>query len=304
MHAILSKTAKTSYHATHWEQTYLPNSHKRGIIMKKMFLILTIALIAVATLGAAGAAEAADSGVDQSLQKILDKGVFVLGLDDSFPPMGYRNDNNEIVGFDIDLAKEVTNRMGVTLKLQPIDWNAKEQELNTGNIDCIWNGFTITEDRKKVINFTDPYVNNDMVAVVRSNSPAKALADLSGKKVGLQAGSTAAEAVYGNEAFASSLDEVVEVKDNLTALMDLEIGGVDAVVLDLFVAIDNIERSGKDFRILDEHLAKEEYGIGFRKNDQALRDEVQKYLNEMAADGTMAKISTDWFGTDITVVGK
>lgn len=269
--------------------------------MKKALLIIALSCIALSMLGAAGTQEQMG---DQSLQKVLDEGVFVLGLDDSFPPMGYRNENNEIVGFDIDLAKEVTKRMGVQLKLQPIDWNAKEQELNTGNIDCIWNGFTITEERSQVINFTDPYVDNAQVAVVRSDSPAQSLGDLAGKKVGLQAGSTAAEAVRGNEEFANSLDEVVEVKDNLTALMDLEIGGVDAVVLDLFVANDNIKRSGKDFRILDEHLSSEKYGIGFRKNDQALRDEVQKTLEAMAADGTMAKISTDWFGGDITVIGK
>ncbi|MFA7642871.1 MAG: amino acid ABC transporter substrate-binding protein [Sphaerochaetaceae bacterium] len=269
--------------------------------MKKFLMILMLAGLAVATIGAAGVKE---QGGDQSLQKVLDKGVFVLGLDDSFPPMGYRNEDNEIVGFDIDLAKEVTKRMGVTLKLQPIDWNAKEQELNTGNIDCIWNGFTMTEERKQVINFTDPYVNNAQVAVVKAGSPVKTLADLAGKKVGIQAGSSASDAVYGNEAFAKSLKEIVEVKDNLTALMDLEIGGVDAVVLDLFVANDNIKRSGKDFKILAESLSAEEYGIGFRKNDQALRDEVQKQLLAMAADGTLAKISTDWFGGDITVVGK
>lgn len=270
-------------------------------MMKKLLLILSLALIALSVLGAAGAKEA--SG-DQSLQKVLDKGVFVLGLDDSFPPMGYRNEQNEIVGFDIDLAKEVTKRMGVTLKLQPIDWNAKEQELNTGNIDCIWNGFTITEERRQVINFSAPYVDNAQVAVVKGDSTVKTLADLAGKRVGIQAGSSASDAVYGNEAFAKSLRAVIEVKDNLTALMDLEIGGVDAVVLDLFVAVDNIQRSGKNFKILDEHLSSEEYGIGFRKNDQALRDEVQKHLEAMAADGTLAKISTAWFGSDITVISK
>ncbi len=269
--------------------------------MKRTQIMLVILLTAATLLSAAGSKE--ESG-DVSLQKILDKGEFVLGLDDSFPPMGYRNENNEIVGFDIDLAREVTSRLGVELILQPIDWNAKEQELNTGNIDCIWNGFTITEERKKMINFTEPYVDNAQVAVVKSSSSVKSLSDLAGKKVGIQAGSSAAEAVYANEAFASSLDEVVEVKDNLTALMDLEIGGVDAVVLDLFVANDNIKRSGKDFRILETALSSEEYGVGFRKDDHALRNEVQKILEEMAADGTMAAISTDWFAGDITVIGK
>jgi polar amino acid transport system substrate-binding protein len=269
--------------------------------MKKLMLVGLIALCTMTMLFSAGVKETQG---DQSLQKVLDDGKFVLGLDDSFPPMGYRNEDNEIVGFDIDLAREVTDRMGVELILQPIDWNAKEQELNTGNIDCIWNGFTITEDRKEMMSFTEAYVNNAQVAVVKANSSVYTLADLKGKKVGLQAGSSAAEAIYSNEAFANSLDEIVEVKDNLTALMDLEIGGVDAVVLDLFVANDNITRSGKDFRIIEETLSNEKYGVGFRKGDVALRDEVQRLFEEMAADGAMANISTTWFGGDITVIGK
>jgi polar amino acid transport system substrate-binding protein len=269
--------------------------------MKKITLITLVMLFSFTLIFAQGAKE--NQG-DMSLEKVLEKGQFVLGLDDSFPPMGYRNDDNEIVGFDIDLAKEVTSRMGVELVLQPIDWNAKEQELNTGNIDCIWNGFTITDERKENMNFTEAYVNNAQVAVVKEGSAVKTLDDLKGKRVGLQAGSSAAEAINSNEAFASSLKQVVEVKDNLTALMDLEIGGVDAVVLDLFVANDNIKRSSKAFRIIEEPLSSEKYGIGFRKNDSALRNEVQNTLDDMAYDGTMAEISTDWFDGDITIIGK
>ena len=269
--------------------------------MKKTVLSIVLMGVILFSIAAGGVKE---SGEDLSLQKVVDKGVFVLGLDDSFPPMGYRNEQNEIVGFDIDLAKEVTKRMGVSLKLQPIDWNAKEQELNTGNIDCIWNGFTITPERAAELNFTSPYVDNAQVAIVKTQSPYYTLRVLSGKKVGLQAGSSASDALRSNKAFADSVKEVVEVKDNLTALMDLEIGGVDAVVLDLFVAVDNINRSKKDFRILDEHLSTEEYGIGFRKKDQLLRDEVEKQLLAMANDGTLAEISTTWFGSDITVIGK
>jgi polar amino acid transport system substrate-binding protein len=269
--------------------------------MKKVILFVAIVLSIMPVLSAAGVKEQPQ---DNSLQAVLDKGVFVLGLDDSFPPMGFRDEKNEIVGFDIDLAKEVTKRLGVALKPQPIDWNAKEQELNTGKIDCIWNGFTITEERKAQLNFTDAYVNNSQVAVVRSDSPIQSLKDLAGKKVGIQAGSSAADAVNSAPDFSKSLKEVVEVKDNLTALMDLEVGGVDAVVMDLFVANDNIQRSGKNFRVLAEGLATEEYGVGFRKNDQALRDKVQEILLAMAKDGTMAAISTKWFAADITVFGK
>jgi polar amino acid transport system substrate-binding protein len=269
--------------------------------MKRTLSLALCALVAGASLFAAGAA---DSATDTSLKSILDKGQFVLGLDDAFPPMGFRDANNEIVGYDIDLAKEVAKRMGVKLVLQPIDWNAKEQELNTGKIDCIWNGFTITPDRAQAMAFTKPYLKNAQVVVVRKDSPYKTLADLKGKTVGLQAGSSAADALDNATDFKASLKGVVEFKDNLTALMDLEIKGVDAVVMDLIVANDNINRSGKAYSILGESLSPEDYGVGFRKGDIALRDEVQKTLEKMAADGTVAKITTAWFGSDISVVGK
>ncbi len=270
--------------------------------MKKTIALLLVAFT-VLSLFAGGSKE--DSSVDNSLNKVLEKGKFVLGLDDSFPPMGYRDEDGEIVGFDIDTAKEVCNRLGVELVCQPIDWAAKEQELQTGNIDCIWNGFTITKERLAAMTFSDPYVNNAQVAVVRIDSDYETLADLKGKTIGVQAGSSAEDAVEDTEGFRESIKEVVEFKDNLTALMDLEIGGVDAVIMDLLVANDNIARSGKGiFRILDEGLSNEEYGIGFRKGDVALRDAVQNALNEMAADGTLAEIAVKWFGADITVVGK
>ena len=241
---------------------------------------------------------------DTSLTAVKDKGKFVLGLDDSFPPMGFRDENNKIVGYDIDLAKETAKRLGVELVTQPIDWNAKEQELNTGKIDCIWNGFTITADREKAMSFTKPYLKNAQVVVTKKGSGYTTLASLKGKKVGLQAGSSAADALESAKEFKASLKQVVEFKDNLTALMDLEAKGVDAVVMDLIVANDNINRSGKAFAVLPESLAPENYGVGFRKGDLALRDAVQSTLEAMAKDGTIATITKKWFGSDISVVGK
>ena len=269
-------------------------------IMKKLLSITIISLMAF-TLFAAGAAE---KGVDTSLDDVTAKGSFILGLDDSFPPMGFRDENNEIVGFDIDTAREVASRIGVELVTQPIDWNAKEMELATGNIDCIWNGFTVTPEREEVMIFSEPYLRNAQVIVVRSDSDFNTLADFNGATIGVQAGSSAQEAIDDTEGFKESLGEVIEFKENLTALMDLEAGGVDGVVMDLVVANYSIQTSGKDFRVLDETLTEEEYAIGFRKNDVALRDKVNSELEAMAADGTLAAISSDWFGTDITVVGK
>ena len=269
--------------------------------MKKIFVIAIAFLMVVSTVFAQGSSEAAG---DRSLEKIKEKGVFVLGLDDSFPPMGYRDENNEIVGFDIDLAKEVCKGLGVELKCQPIDWSAKEQELATGQIDCIWNGFTKTEEREKSMTLSMAYVNNAQVIVVKSSSSIKTIADLKGKSIGVQAGSSGEEAIYDTEGFADSVKEIIPYNDYLTALIDLEIGGVDGIVMDLLVANDNINRSGKDFRILDETLSAEEYVIGFRKGEVALCEAVEKELYALKDSGKLAEIATKWFGADITVVGK
>lgn len=230
------------------------------------------------------------------------RGVFVIGLDDSFPPLGYRDDDNQIVGYDIDLAKEVALRLGVEFKAQPIDWDAKEMELETGKIDCIWNGFTITEERKSALSFTEPYLNNAQVLVVRNDSGISSLEDMAGKKVGLQRGSSAQEAVEDNPEFAARLAETVMFRDNITALNDLDIGGVDGVVMDSVVANYSITQTKKPFTVISQPLSNEAYGIGFRKSEPELRDEVYKILCEIRDDGTAAAISIKWFGKDISVI--
>lgn len=282
---------------------------------KKLILLVTMALTATLMLTGCGGTDAGKStsgdssapaatNTDASLDKVKEKGEFVMGLDDSFPPMGFRDDKNEITGFDVDVAKEVAARLGVKLKLQPINWDAKEQELNTGNIDCIWNGFTMTEERKQALSFTKPYMNNRQVLVVKADSKSSKLADLEGKTVALQAGSSAADALNGAADFKGKLKEVVELDNNMTALMDLEKGGVDAVLMDEVVARYYITIKGKGYKVIDEALATEEYGVGFRKNDQALTENVQKALEEMAKDGKLAEISNKWFGKDIATVAK
>lgn len=242
--------------------------------------------------------------VDNSLEELKARGVFVLGLDASFPPLGFTDEDGNIVGYDIDLAKEVSKRLGVEFKAQPIDWDAKEMELSTGKIDCIWNGFTMTPEREEALSFTKPYLNNDQVLIVKADSGLTKLADMAGKKVGLQNGSSAQAAVDSNTEFAASLKDQVFYKENLTALNDLIIGGVDGVVMDSVVAAYDIAQSKKPLVIVNEVLSKEAYGVGFRKGDVKLRDEVQKILEEMANDGTVATISTKWFGSDISVIGK
>lgn len=269
--------------------------------MKKIIKIAMVCLAAGLMLASCAKKE---SGADKSLEALQKRGVFVLGLDDSFPPLGFRNEKNEIDGFDIDLAKEVAARLGVSFTAQPIEWDAKEQELNTGKIDCIWNGFTITPERLEALSFTKAYLDNEQVVVVRADSGITKLSDLTGKKVGLQSGSSAQEAVDSNAAFKSSLKDIVMFKENITALNDLEIKQVDGVVMDSVVANYSIAMTKKPFVVLSEPLSTEEYGIGFRKSDVQLRDKVQSILEDMQKDGTASSISNKWFGTDISVIGK
>ena len=266
--------------------------------MKKVILTL----VAVASLFAFAGCKKVEKGSGDAVAALQERGVFVLGLDDSFPPMGFRSDDNEIVGYDIDLGREVAKRLGVDFKAQPIDWAAKEMELETGKIDCIWNGFSINEERKQALSFTEPYLNNEQVLVVRKADNIKSLADMAGKVIGIQSGSSAQDAIDTEPEFAASLKEIVKYKENITALNDLDIGGVDGVVMDSVVASYAISQSNKPFELMPEALATEAYGIAFRKSEPELRDAAYAALQEMAADGTIEAISKKWFGKNISVI--
>ena len=262
-------------------------------------------MVLAAVLAAVAFSGCTQSGnTDESWNKVKESGQLVLGLDDGFPPMGFRDENNNIVGFDIDAAEEVCKRLGVKLVLQPVVWETIEQELNTGKIDCIWNGFTITDSRKENILFSKPYMYNRQVLVVKKDSEYSKLSDFEGKKLALQAGSSAAVALDASPDFKSKLKDVVEFDDNLTALMDLEKGGVDVVLMDEVVANYNIQTREAGIKVLDEELATEEYGVGFRKKDNALMSKVQETLEAMSEDGTLTKTSEKWFGKDVTTIGK
>ncbi|MBR2284407.1 MAG: amino acid ABC transporter substrate-binding protein [Ruminococcus sp.] len=237
---------------------------------------------------------------DDSLQLVLDKGQLILGLDASFPPMGFTDESNEIIGFDIDVAQEVCDRMGVELVKQPINWDTKEQDLNVGRIDCIWNGMSINASRQEQMNLSDPYMKNEMIFVVPGGSEIKSMDDLSGKTIGVQSGSTAQEILEGWDKFSEITESPLE--DNVEALRQMELGFSDAVFLDSVVANYFITSNDKDYIVLDGNLEAEEYAIGFRKEDQALRDKVQETLSGMKADGKLGEISTKWFGSDVTTV--
>ena len=230
-------------------------------------------------------------------------GTFMVGFDQEFPPMGYVGDDGEYTGFDLEVAEEVAKRLGMEFVPQPVDWAAKDMELESGNIDCIWNGFTMT-GREDDYTWTEAYMANQQVFVVTAESGIKTLADLAGKVVEVQAESSAEAALKDDPDLTGTFGTLQTTPDYNTAFMDLQMGAVDAIAMDEVVARFQIEQRQVDFIVLDETLAAENYAVGFKKGNDALKDQVQAQLEALAADGTLAKISEKWFDKDITTIGK
>ncbi|MDR1773110.1 MAG: amino acid ABC transporter substrate-binding protein [Hungatella sp.] len=281
--------------------------------MKKEILIAAVLGAAVLLSGCSGqksevtASAASDTAASTAKETGKETesaaNTFTVGFDQDFPPMGFVGDNGEYTGFDLELAQEVANRLGRKFVPQPIAWDAKDMELESGNIDCIWNGFTIT-GREEGYTWSKPYMENSQVFVVGKDSGIKTLADLSGKIVEVQADSSAEKALQADEKLSGTFGTLQTTPDYNTAFMDLEMGAVDAIAMDVIVAGYQIEQRKADFIILDEALAAEEYGVGFKKGNDTLRDQVQEQIDAMAADGTLKKISEEWFGKDVTKVNE
>lgn len=260
--------------------------------------LLTVALAASMLVGCGKKEE--KTKTDNSLKDVQSKKELVLGLDSSFPPMGFTDKKDNIVGFDIDLAKEVTKRMGIKLKLQPINWNSKEQELNTEKVDCLWNGVTYSKARAKEMLCSESYMDNHQVLIVPANSKIKSLKDITkDTEVGIQSGSTAADAADSVKELKNS--KIKLLPDNVQILNDLG-HGLDAAVMDEVVAKYYTKKDAGKYKVLEDSVAKEKYVIGFRKDDKALCNEVVKQLKAMAKDGTLKKISEKWFDDDITTI--
>lgn len=258
--------------------------------MKKLTALLLSAIMMLG-LTACGSSEPATT-------TDTDNKTVVIGVDDTFAPMGFRDDAGNLVGFDIDLANELLGRLGYEAKFQVIDWSMKETELNNGNIDLIWNGYTITDSRKEKVNFTQPYLDNKQIIVVMADSELETKADLAGKTVAVQKESSAYEAVMADTATAATLKggEPVQFDTNTDALMDLEAGRSDAAVLDEVLARYYIKlRGAENYKILADDFGSEEYGIGVRKADTEFLAEIDGELTEMINDGTFAEIKGRWF---------
>ena len=269
--------------------------------MYKKFSILLI-LVLMMSIFAAGCGGNEPAGeTDSSLTDLQEKGTMIVGIDDQFPPMGFVGEDGEITGFDVELSKLVAEKLGVDAEIQPIDWSAKEMELNTGNIDMIWNGYTITAERIEQVEFSKPYLNNEQVLVVANDSAFQSKADLEGKIVGAQVESAGLAALNADTDFVGTLADVPEYDDYMMALLDLGSSRLDGIAIDkIYIAYTMSQEPGK-YRMLDEGLADEYYGIGCAKGAIALREAIDKALDELYEDGSIDALSTKWFGKNIVI---
>ncbi|NLI88902.1 MAG: amino acid ABC transporter substrate-binding protein [Epulopiscium sp.] len=263
--------------------------------MKKRLSILLAIILATTMLTACGSKQ------KTGIEGIKERGKMVVGLDDSFPPMGFRDDNNEIVGFDIDLANEVGKILGVEVELKPVVWETVAMSLNNGDIDMIWNGYTISEARKKEVLFSEPYLTNQQIIVVGPDSDIEGKADLAGKTVALQAGSTSQDALEKDVEVFESIEDVRKFENNVDALLDLKVGRVDAVIVDSVVGRYYTSLHPEDYFVVDDSFMDEFYGIGMRKEDKSFADAINQALEELRENGTAGEISKKWFSEDVFI---
>ena len=256
----------------------------------------------LAVLGVLLVGLAAGAGCRAKVEEAPARTELTVGVTESFPPLEFPDEKGEFTGYDVELAREVCRRRGWKLNFKIIEWRAMEQYLANRQIDCVWAGCTITDERMERMCFTPGYLRNEQVVVVRDDSPIHRFPDLKGKVVSVQGGSTALEALNDTPELRGILKEIVERSISVGAFQELEDGHADAVIMDFLVANYSILREKHPFRILDEGLAPEEYGVGFRKGDEALERQVWDTLLEMAADGFVKRESEKWFGSDISII--
>ena len=259
--------------------------------MNKIFLLLLVLIFFVAGCGGEGDDKKNSSGTK-----------YIIGLDDEYAPMGFRNEKGEIVGFDIDLAKEVAKRMGIEFEFKPIDWDNKRKEIISGNVDILWNGTDITDERKEYMIFTKPYMENRQILIVPKGNPQNihSVGDLEGKIVGTQAGSSSRDYVDANPKLKNSFKEFKTYLNFKEAFADLHSGNVEVLICDELAGRYEISNVPQRFTVVEVTIGPIcEIGIGFRKEEVELRDEVQKVFDEMIKDGTAKKISEQWFQANL-----
>lgn len=245
----------------------------------------------------AGCSNEGNAKTDESLENILEEEVLVVGHTD-YPPFGMLDDG-ESIGFDIDMAEELTNRLGVELETKYIDWDSKQFELDNKNIDAIWNGFTITPAREKEVTFTKPYFDNHIVMMSLKGNSYESLDDLKDKRVGVELQSSGQIAVEEREDVYESIDEMMKYTSVSEALLALKAGGIDVIVVDENFARYVSSKESELYEISDARFNPENYGIGLRKGSEKLAERMDEIIDEMIEDGTASEISKKWFGEDL-----
>ena len=255
--------------------------------------IIAVVAILIIVLGISFMNKSAEENRDNTL---------VVGLDDGFPPMGFRDENNEIVGFDIDLAKAVSEELGMDVKFQPISWASKEQEINSGNIDCIWNGFAYNEERAATMTLTDPYIKGENYFILKNGTEVTSQEELKGMKIGVQSGSIQAQDLEKSE-FGKTV-EIIEYGENLTAFMDLETEGIDALFCSNIIGNYLITSKGKDYETIPSENLTVSNGsvIAFKQGNVELKDKIQNTLVKLNEEGKLDEISNKWFGKDMIII--
>lgn len=259
--------------------------------MKKKLLTLTT-LLMILLVGCSGGGDKQEAAGELDTSK-----TYVIGLDDTFAPMGFLNEKGELVGFDVELAQKAAEEMGIKIEYQPIDWTVKETELDSGNIDFLWNGYSITPEREKKVLFSDPYMDNRQIIVTLKDSPVNSKADLAGKRVTVQGESSALEAVAKDEAFVKSLAEPpVEYATNTECFKDIEAKRCDAIIVDEVLARYYMKQNGEDkYKVLEDNFGEEQFAVGMRKDDVALQEALNKALAKLKEDGTYDEIYKKYF---------
>lgn len=275
---------------------------------KRLVLLLVTAMAATTVLAGCGSKDSgsSDSGKKSTKEAKVknDDDTLIVGFDASFPPYGFKDDDGKYVGFDLDLAQEVCDRNNWKLVKQPIDWDSKDAELNSETIDCIWNGFTMN-GREDDYTWSEPYIDNKQVVVVRNDSGIKDFDGLKGKLVEVQADSSALAALEGDQKdLAATFSNLNQVADYNTAFMDLESGACDAIAMDIGVANYQINsrKNADDYKILDKEISSEQYAIGFKKGNQELCDVVNADLKKLTEDGTIAKLAEKYEIADMVTL--
>jgi len=279
--------------------------------MKKLLSIFTACVFAASLVTGCSSSAPASSSASASASSEAEASApaesktFKVGFDAEYPPFGYMDENGEYTGFDLELAQGVCEINGWEYEAVPINWDSKDMELNSGSIDCIWNGFTIN-GREDDYTWSVPYVDNSQVIVCSEESGINSLADLAGKTVGVQAASAALDALNSedNAELTATFGALQEFGDYNSAFVELQAGSIDAVAMDVGVANYQIKSRGEGYKVLEEPISVEQYAIGFKKGNEELKDEVESALEQLVDDGTFAELAEKYEISDMVCLGK